>query len=145
MITPVNDIYDKVAQKYGYDPRMVKTIGDNVFAMTKQKMINLEEANIFLAGVGTFVLKNARIERIVQKYLKFRARTSKRTPSGLHVPIPENMKKIFSIYLRKVTIFKKLKAETAERQRAFCKKTFESYETTPDISLTTNKYTGNRG
>ena len=144
MISDINDVYQKVADKHGIDVRLVKSIGTQVFSTMKERMINLDEANIYLGGVGSFIVKSTQVENTCRRYLKYRKYLKDTYPERITKPIPKRIKMLFSLYLRRITLFKKIKAETSQRQREFCKKTYESYEIKPDISLTTNKYTRNR-
>ncbi len=145
MISDINVVYQKVADKYNIDVRLVKSVGNQVYSEVKERMVKLDEAHIFLGGVGSFILKTTQVENTCRRYLKYRKYLKDTYPERVAYPIPLRIKMLFAIYLKKIIVFKKLKAETAKRQREFCKKTFESYEVKPDISLTTNKYTGNRG
>jgi len=144
MISNINDIYENAAQKHNLDPKMVKSIGVTVFAHLKDKMLDLDESSIFLRGVGGFVLKSIKVEKQLHRYLSMRRKFFLKDKKHVDRPVGGQIKKLFKLYLTRVLKFKKLKREMSTRQVEFCKTLYESYETKPDKSITTNKYTSDR-
>ena len=46
MISDINDVYQKVADKHGIDVRLVKSIGTQVFSTMKERMMNNDERHV---------------------------------------------------------------------------------------------------
>jgi nucleoid DNA-binding protein len=128
MISKIDIVYNNVANKYGLDEKLVKSVGSAVFSHLKDKILSLEEGSCYLSHFGSFILKSQKIENQVHKYLAMRRYKCSKDPNYVNKPISKAAKKLFSTYLNVILPFKKKKIELSERQVEFCKKQYESYE-----------------
>lgn len=133
MVSNINNVYERAAQNSGLDIGLIKSIGEVVFKHTKQKMIDMEDGSIYLAHVGSFVLKSVKVERQIKRYLSIRAYKCSKDPDYVNKPVPLKIKKLVNVYLKTIIPFKKLKVEISKKQVEFCKKTYESYEDRSNI------------
>jgi len=131
MISNINDIYKKVCEKHGMDYKLVKSVGDTVFSHLKEKILSVEEGSLFVSHMGSFVLKSAKVEKQLRRYLSMRAYKCKKYPDYINKPISKKAKTLFNIYLNVIIPFRKEKEEVAVKQREFAKKLYEEYNNSP--------------
>ena len=143
MISKIDKVYKRAAEENNLDPTLVKSIGDTVFQTLKDSMTSMEQSSVYIAHIGNFIVKSVKIRNQLIRYLQMRKYIASKYPDALEKPVSKRMKALFNLYFTKIIPFKKLKKEVAEKQVAFCKKTYESYEEPPDKNSTTNKYTSN--
>lgn len=127
MISDINSIYKKTADKYDLDYKMVKSIGDAVFSHTKDKLMDLDNGSVYLTHVGSFIIKSVKIEKQLRRYLNMRAYKCSKYPDFVDRPISKKAKVLFDLYRNTIIPFKKYKVELSERQVEFAKKLYESY------------------
>jgi len=130
MIKKMNDVYRDLCDRKGYDYALVKSVGDSVFAHLKDKMLKLDDTNLYVSNFGYWVIKSRVIESQCKAYLELRRYKEKMFPGYKDKPIGSFAKKLFSVYLNKIIPFKKFKQAHAAKQRKFCKELFESYNKT---------------
>lgn len=132
MITKINDIYKRVAIKEGVDYELIKTMGDVVFSHLKEKMLSLDDTNLWVANFGYWVIKSKRIENQCIRYLDMRKYKEKKYPGYIGNPVGSFAKKLFSVYLNKIIKFKKHKKDFSAKQRQFCKNLYLTYKNNED-------------
>jgi len=127
MIKKMNTVYEDLAKNHNLDYDYIKSIGDSVFHHLKDKMLDLDETNLWVSNFGYFVIKSRKIENQCKRYLSMRAYKEKKYPGYKDKPIGSFAKKLFNVYLKKIIIFKKDKAAFSLKQVEFCKNLFKTY------------------
>jgi len=138
MIKKMNDVYRDLAEKEGLEYEMIKSIGDTVFTHLKDKMLSLDDTNLWVSHFGYWVIKSRKIETQCKKYLQMRKYKIKKYPDYINKPIGAFPKKLFAVYLNKIKKFKEYKESFAQKQRDFCKKLVQGYETNNSNNNTDN-------
>ena len=128
MIKKMNDVYQDLCDKEGYDYKFIKSVGDSVFDHLKDKMLRLDDTNLWVSYLGYFVIKSRKIENQCKRYLSMRAYKEKKYPGYIDKPIGSFAKKLFSVYLNKIVKFKKYKADFSLKQVEFCKNLVKTYK-----------------
>lgn len=127
MIAKMNDVYKEVSESNDKDYALIKSVGDNVFSHLKCKMLLLDDTNLWVSNFGYWVIKSRRIENQCKAYLNIRRYKEKKYPGYINNPVGSFMKKVFSVYLKKIIAFKKSKELHSAKQREFCKNLYLSY------------------
>lgn len=127
MVSKMNDVYERVSQKHGIDYKLAKSVGDHVLGHLKKKILDIDEGSLYIANMGSFVLKSVKVEKQLRRYLSMRAYKCKQYPDYIDKPISKKAKRLFDVYLNVIIPFKNFKRDLSERQVEFCKKTYESY------------------
>ncbi len=138
MIKKINNVYQDLADKEQLDYKFVKSIGDSVFDHLKEKMLDLDETNLWVSNFGYFVIKSRKIENQCKRYLSMRAYKEKKYPGYKNNPIGSFAKKLFSVYLNKIVKFKKYKAAFSVKQVEFCKNLVKTYNNDNNNNDTNN-------
>lgn len=128
MIKKINTVYQDLSDKSGLDYDYIKSVGDSVFSHLKEKMLDLDETNLWVTNLGYFVIKSRKIENQCKRYLSMRAYKEKKYPGYKNSPIGSFAKKLFNVYLKKIIKFKKEKAAFSLKQVEFCKNLVKTYQ-----------------
>lgn len=128
MIKKMNLVYEDTAKKHDLEYAFVKSVGDSVFSHLKQKMLDLDETNLWVSHFGYFVIKSRKIENQCKTYLSIRKYKEKKYPGYIDKPVGSFMKKLFNVYLNKIMKFKKDKALFSIKQVEFCKNLYKTYQ-----------------
>ena len=137
MISNINEIYERVAEKNGLDLDLVKSVGSTNFKHFKDTMYSMEESSIWLSNVGAFILKSKKIENQVRRWLEVRRYLMTQSKDAYNYHISKKFKRNLALYLNKIGPYKKAKAAHKQKKIDFCKKMVESYKNEEDTNKDT--------
>jgi hypothetical protein len=128
MITKMNEIYRRVAEKHNLSYEFVKESGDVIFEEIKDNMVNYKSGVIKVNFLGSFIIKSVKLENILRRYLQYRKYLYNKDKKNVNIPVSKKVKKLIDVYFRIILPFKKYKEELSQKQIEFCKKIYESYD-----------------